>query len=183
MRQQSYTKRVIQRKLRRSSKRLRYSLCGISAGLLPIYFARQRCHLRVDHMKLMHRNVAISSMTFNLNTYSDLRCLQEFRFRLKEISQISDSIGCHAGNTRRSAFKCGAVTATCILLRRLAYPCRWVDLELTFGMHSSALSEIFWEAIESLYTKRSHLLATFRTDLLQERAVQYAAVIEARGTL
>ena len=48
-------------------------------------------------------------------------------------------------------------------------------------MHSSALSEIFWDAIESLHTKRSHLLTTFRTDLLQERAVQYAAVIGARG--
>ena len=144
-------KRVIHRKLCRSSKRLRYSLCSSSAGLLPMYFARQRRRLRVDHMKLMHQTVAISSMTFNLNTYSDLRCLKDFRFRLKEIQQILDAIGWHTGKTRRCGNKCSAVTATCILLRRLAYPCRLVDLELTFGMHSSALSEIFWEAIESLY--------------------------------
>ena len=48
-------------------------------------------------------------------------------------------------------------------------------------MHSSALTESFREAIESLCEKRSNLLTTFRSDFLQDRAAAYAEVIEARG--
>ena len=42
-------------------------------------------------------------------------------------------------------------TACCIVLRRMASPCRLVDLEYTFGMPSSALIEVFWEVLESFY--------------------------------
>ena len=181
MRQQTYTKGMICQKLRRPTRRLRVSHFLSSTSLLPIYFARRRRRLRADLFKLMHRTVAISSTVFNLNAYSDLQCLQNFRFRLQEIPQISRAIDWNAGKTSRSGYLCDSVTATCIVLRRLAYPCRWVDLELTFGMHSSALSESFWEAIECLYEKRSHLLTIFRSDLLQHRAAAYSEVIEARG--
>ena len=181
MRQQAYTKGMVCRKLRRSTRMLRVSQFFSSTSLLPIYFARQRCRLHRDLFKLMCRTVAISSAVFILNAYSDLQCLQMFRFRLQDIPQISRAIDWNAGKTSRSGYLCSAVTATCIVLRRMAYQCRWVDLELTLGMHSSALSEIFWEAIECLYEKRSHLLTTFRSDLLQDSAAAYAEVIEARG--
>ena len=48
-------------------------------------------------------------------------------------------------------------------------------------MHSPALSEVFWEAIECFYEKLSHLLTTFCSELLVERAAEYASVIEGKG--
>lgn len=181
MRQQAYTKVMVCRKLRQSTRGLRVSLSFGTASLLPIFLASQRRRIREDHVKIMCRTVAISSTLFNINAYSDFWCLHTFRLRLQEIPEIPRTIEWNAGRTSRSGYLCVAITATCIVLRLLAYPCGWVDLELTFGMHSSALSEIFREAIEGLYEKRSPLLTTFRSDLLQDRAAPYAEVMEARG--
>lgn len=102
MRHQSCTERVIQRKLRCSGKELRHSLCSRSASLLPMYISHQRRSLVVEFMKIMGGNVAISSMILNPNTYSHSRCLHDFRFRLKEILQISEATACNAGRTARS---------------------------------------------------------------------------------
>lgn len=88
MHQQAYRKGIVCRKLRRSTVNLRVSLPFSSTSILPIKFARQRLHLREDLVKRRRRTVAISSKLFNLNAYSDLWCLQNFRFRQREIPQI-----------------------------------------------------------------------------------------------
>lgn len=50
-----------------------------------------------------------------------------------------------------------------------------------FGMHASALSEVFSEALESLHACRSHLITEFREDLLHERATALAEYIQGQG--
>lgn len=51
-------------------------------------------------------------------------------------------------------------------------------------MHASALSEVLWEVIESLYKARAHLVTNFSGSLLANRAMEYAeAVMEERGPL
>ena len=60
--------------------------------------------------------------------------------------------------TRRNRYSCNPLIATCVILRRLAAPARWSDLEELFGKHASQLSEIFWEGLECLLNAREHLL-------------------------
>ena len=181
MRQERFFKRSVFAKIRRTTRLLRLAIWACDTATIPLLFCRRCRLLRDDYAKLVQRTWAISTTAFNLNSYSDLRCLQDFRFRLNEVPRIADAVGWAGGKTTRSGYKCSPLTATCILLRRLAYPCRWVDLEIVFGMHSPTLSEVFWEAIESLYQRRSHLLTTFRSQLLANKAVEYASVIAARG--
>ena len=63
----------------------------------------------------------------------------------------------------------------------MASSCRWVDLEYTFGMRSSALSEVFWEVLESFYEKQGHLVLDLQEGLLARRAEMYAERIHKAG--
>ena len=85
------------------------------------------------------------------------------------------------GKTERSGYACVPFTACCILLRRMASPCRWADVEYLFGMRSSALNEAFWEVLESSYEAQGHLLLDLKEGLLVQRAEMYADCIMNAG--
>jgi hypothetical protein len=73
--------------------------------------------------------------------------------------------------------------ATSIILRRLATPCRWVDLYEEFGKHSSALTEIFYHALEQFYSNFSTLLHVGPENIVRERADYYAKCVTERGAV
>lgn len=50
------------------------------------------------------------------------------------------------------------IEALCILLRRLAYPNRLVDLEPLFGLSSSAISNIVNHVVNVIIQNKGHLL-------------------------
>ena len=104
-----------------------------------------------------------------------------FRFRKDEIGTVADTLGWKACRTMRNRYKCGVITASCIVLRRMASPCIWRDVEFLFGMHSSWKSWVFWEVLETFVQLRGHFFETFRSDLITERAELYSAAIHEKG--
>jgi hypothetical protein len=66
------------------------------------------------------------------------------------------------------------VEATAIILRRLATASLWVDVEPEFGKHRSALSEIFYHALELFYSEVGSSLETWPESLVMLRAREYA---------
>ena len=90
----------------------------------------------------MLRSVNISHTKFNIDALSDEECYRQFRFQKKDLPNFASIIG-WSSNTETNRCKCEQLTAASILRKRLAYPCRWKDLELQFGMHESGLSEVF----------------------------------------
>ena len=69
-----------------------------------------------------------------------------------------------------------------VVLRRLASPARWSDLEDLFGQHASELSEIFWEGLENLIDAHLHLISEpINQCFLASRAEIYAEAIYSRG--
>ena len=136
---------------------------------------------RKDIRKINIRSISIWSNTFNINEYSDEWAVQEFRFQVKDISKISGAMGQFAGKTQRNGFNCPPLTACCIVLRKLSSPCRWKDVEYLFGMHSSALSEIFWEVIASFVHIQGHLVTDLRQCPLVSRPELYADCVKAAG--
>lgn len=131
---------------------------------------------------LMCRSIEVSGSSFNLNIYTDEICLRDFRFRKHEVGTIMGIVNWN-GATKRNRYACDEISATFLLLRRLYYPCRWTDLETTFGMHASALCEVFYECAWSLYDGHSSLITTFQKDLMHERAHLYAQCIVTSGGL
>lgn len=85
------------------------------------------------------------------------------------------------GKTKRNGYRCMPFTASCIVLRRLAYPCRWKDVECLFRMRSSALSDVFWEVLETYIDTHGHPLTDLREGPLVPRAELYANSIKNPG--
>ena len=166
------------RRLRRSALML-LSL-EVSSVFVHRVLKKQR-RLRYDIARINLRSLSISMNSFNINIYSDESALRDFRFQIKDIARVSDTMGWNAGKTVRNGYKCMPFTACCILLRRMASPCRWADVEYLFGMRSSALSEVFWEVMESFYEAQGHLVLNLREGLLAQRAELYADSIKSAG--
>lgn len=80
-----------------------------------------------------------------------------------------------------SFFLISGLEAFCILLRRLAYPNRLVDLEEKFGRAKSSLSSISNTVLDIVFANKSHLLHDLRNLnwLTEVRLRQYAAAVGA----
>ena len=88
------------------------------------------CYMTSTHHQiLIYRTICTSVLT----GLDDDECLSEFRFRkhdlpsLAKVLQIPDKITLY----QRSV--CSGLEAVCLVLRRLAYPCRYADLISTFA--------------------------------------------------
>lgn len=150
---------------------------------LQLRLYRRLRHALTDYGLLMLRSMRISGAMFNLNGYSDEESLREFLFRRHEIPTIMNLLNWTSGVTKRSRYVCDIVNATCILLQRLSYPERWASVEAQFGMHASALSEVFYECAWSLYDKHYTLVTTFHTELMTQRAHRYAESVVVQDGL
>jgi hypothetical protein len=83
--------------------------------------------------------------------------------------------------TSRNRYAVTPMLACCVVLRRLATPARWSDLEHLFGKHAPQLSEIFWEALEMLLYSRGHLITGDLSKAhLEANASKYAAAISSK---
>lgn len=69
------------------------------------------------------------------------------------------------GRTSHSAYACDRTRTARIIMRRLAAPCRWNDLETIFGFRYYALSEIFLESLDYFIEDKKHVIETFRSDM------------------
>ena len=136
---------------------------------------------RRDILRIRIRSLYISCNSFNLNMYSDEWSLRDFRFQVKHIGRISACMGWISGKTERNGYKCDPITAYCIVLLKLASPCRWKDVEYLFGMHAPALSEVFWEVVETFVEGKGYLLTDLREGMLADRAELYADSIKNAG--
>ena len=88
---------------------------------------------------------------FNLNDMDEAECIAELRFekrhilRLEEVLQIPFLMKCN----QWSVFT--GTEGLCMLLKRLAYPCRYSDLIHRFGRPVPVLGMITNEVIDYIY--------------------------------
>ena len=93
---------------------------------------------------------------------------------LRENLQIPDEIVC----CQRSV--CKGMEGMCILLKRLAYPCRYTDMVPRFGRNPTELCLIFNEVLDLIYTNHCHRL---KNPFLQPGQLhRYANAIHLQGS-
>lgn len=119
---------------------------------------------------------------FDLDTWDNVQCNSELRFkkedifRLYNVLEIPEKVICE----QRSI--CSGIEALCILLKRLAFPCRYVDMVTTFGRSQFELCLIFNKALDYVYDNHHHRLDNFNQPILQPQALKlYADKINAKG--
>ena len=74
------------------------------------------------------------------------------------------------------------VLKDCLLLRRLAYPCRYVDLIPLFGRAKQEISIISNLVLDAIYSVHRHLLNTFTAPWMSPRNLAaYCEAIHDKG--
>ena len=73
---------------------------------------------RRDLRRIRLRYLLISATTFCINIYSDEQWLSHFGFRSSAIGTICNVLGWMSGLTARSGYRCDAITAICVVLKR-----------------------------------------------------------------
>lgn len=91
-----------------------------------------------------------------------------------------DPMNLTSGVTKRNGIYV-TLKNSCIVLRRLAYPSRWTEVEEMFVMRSYTLCEVFYECSWSLFEAHRHLVTSLCTAIMMERAPIYADAIHRRG--
>lgn len=186
MRQTDFGLRLSRRRL--ASTRRRFLLCHTYYRTVSIPvrlgMAKRAATLRRHIVRIRARSARISAKEFNLSAYDERRCLRDFRFLSAEITgRLVPFFAWDRESTTRNSYRCNALLATCVVLRRLASPSRWEDLAEEFGKYPAQLSEIFWEALENMVTVRGHLILNWRGDLMEQRAALYASHIHEQAPL
>jgi DDE superfamily endonuclease len=135
--------------------------------------------------KVQLARMKVLSSTLNLNSISDLQCLQRYHFTRKDVRFLADCIPWgkrldHEGLMRTSQKRClvDPVEATAIMLRGRATASRCVDEESEFGKHRSVLSEIFYHALELFYSEFGSALEKWSENLVTLRARAYKKCVE-----
>ncbi|EDO28223.1 predicted protein [Nematostella vectensis] len=93
---------------------------------------------------------------FNLDDMEEPECKAYFRFEKNDIPVLAETLGLP------DFFKCtqrtvaGKIEGLCLVLRRMAYPCRLGDLIPVFGRPVPELSMIANCVLEEIYDLHAH---------------------------
>lgn len=161
------------------------STCSTSEAL---YFLSNRyIHNRSDYYNYISRQnrISLTAFSFSFNRFRDLECLIHFRFRKIDVIRLVQLMGWPAEKLRaaRNRYAVSPLLCCCILLRRLATPARWTDVQLCFGKDAPQLSEMFWESIEHLLAPRQNLITSLITaSFVRDRVAMYAQAVHAKGS-
>lgn len=110
---------------------------------------------------LRRRSITLHSFVqHRLPQLTDRACVTLFRFKRSDLSRIATAIAWPTTqpHTSRNRYAVCPMLVACLLLRRMASPARWNDLELLFYLHTSHLSETFWEGLDHFVAIRAPLV-------------------------
>ncbi|GJJ68191.1 nuclease HARBI1 [Entomortierella parvispora] len=130
-----------------------------------------------------NRNPPVPFAIFNLNQYDNITSERLFRFRTDEILDIVEALRVPNVLVLDNGSKFSSLEGVCIVLRRLAFPCRLVDLMPMFGRSEGMLSRIFNKTITWIYNRWARQLFTWdHARLTPAKLEQFAAVIREAGS-
>ena len=119
---------------------------------------------------------------FNLDNFTDAETWSEFRFykndiyRLKEALEIPDIIKTY------NRLSVPGIEATCIFLKRFAYPCRYYDFISGFGRPVPDYSIITNDIMNRVFNRFSYLLNDFNIpSLAPNKLEEYCLAIKNKG--
>ncbi|XP_074038222.1 uncharacterized protein isoform X2 [Leptinotarsa decemlineata] len=115
---------------------------------------------------LINRDEEGQGPPFELENLSDEEVVKNFRFqrghlqRIKNVFLIPDEVVTEAGD------RVNGLKALCIVLKRLAYPSRLIDLKTFFNMSAQSLSQVIRTTVDIMIAQKGDLLLDL--NLLQQ---------------
>ena len=120
---------------------------------------------------------------FSLDKYNSDECKAEFRVHKADIPRLVEALQLPATLKCQQRSICDSTEALCMLLKRMAYPCRYSDMIPHFPRPVSVLSLITNQTLDFIYQNHSHLITDWNHDLLSPQSLQsYADSISNQGS-
>ena len=119
---------------------------------------------------------------FDLREWDEARCQTELRFSMGDLVELKNVLHLPDKIITEQRTICSAMEGLCILLKRLAFPCRYTDMVPSFGRNPTEICLIFNTVLDYVYLHHHHRLKSWIQNVLQPAMLQlYAAQIHAKG--
>ena len=119
---------------------------------------------------------------FNLDEMNGDECNAEFRVRKRDLPTLAQALGIPLVFHLSKRSVVDGMEGFCMLLRRLAYPCRYGDLIHRFGRPVLILSMATNHVLDYIYNTHGHLITHWNHTLLSPPALEvYTNVINQKG--
>ena len=118
---------------------------------------------------------------FDLESMNDAETWSEFHFLKGDIFPLRDALQINDFKTYNRLSVSG-IEGLCILLKRLAYPCRYSDFIKRFGRLVPDYCVIFYAVLNDVYDRFKHLLSDFNLPFLTRQNLEiYSQAIYDKG--
>ena len=119
---------------------------------------------------------------FNLETMDSVDCKAEFRVERNDIPLLAEVLRIPAKFRCQQGTVCDGMEGLCVLLKRLAYPCRFSDMIPRFGKPVPVLSMITNTVVDYIYEEHQHRIIGWNQAILNPiKLEQYAEAISMKG--
>ena len=93
---------------------------------------------------------------FDLDDFEDDECLAEFRVKKRDIPALTEALQIPDWISCNQQSKAEGTEALCILLKRFAYPCRYIDMVQRFARPVPVLSMVTNKVLDYIFPVYSH---------------------------
>ena len=119
---------------------------------------------------------------FDLENLSNDECKAEFRFLKEDIYRLINVLQLPRELTMYNRLKVDAEEGLCLLLKRFAYPCRYLDMVPRFARPIPEMCIIFNHMMKLINDRWGFLLTRFnQPHLSSANLIKFAAAIHAKG--
>ena len=117
-----------------------------------------------------------------LASINEAKCKAEFLFEKSDLPQLAEALQIPEVFKCSQRSVCDGMEGFCMLLRRLAYPCRYSDLIPRFGIPVPKISMITTKVADFIYSNHAHRMTQWNDIILSPGCLErYAEAIHAKG--
>ncbi len=119
---------------------------------------------------------------FELARMDEAECKAEFRVEKSDLLQLAEALRIPKEFVCEQRTVCDGMEGLCMLLRRMAYPCRYSDLIPRFGRLVPEICMITMKVADFLYENRRYKIMEWNNTVLNPECLErYATAIHLRG--
>ena len=119
---------------------------------------------------------------FDLANVDEAECKAEFRVEKSDLPQLADALRIPQIFKCDQRSECDGMEGLCMLLRRLAYPCRYSDLIARFGRPVPEICMMTNKVLNFIFENHGHRITQWNNTILNPECLeQYAEAIYAKG--
>lgn len=120
---------------------------------------------------------------FDLDHLDEAEVFAEFRVQKWDIERLADALGLPESFICHQRTRANRIEGLCVVLKRLAYPCRYSDMIHRFGRAVPELSMITNIVEDFIYLNHRHRVTQWNQRLLSPEKLQtYAEAVRAKGS-